>query len=66
MTTTLTRTKPASVETSTIRARGGTLKTIRLVCACGVALTYCADIETFRSERKWTCYRCGEKYFLDS
>ena len=64
--TTLTRTKPAQVDAVITRARGGTLKTIRLVCACGVVLTYCADIETFRRERTWTCYRCGEKYFLDS
>ena len=62
--TTLTRTKPAQVDAVITRARGGTLKTIRLVCACGVALTYCADIETFRMERRWTCYRCGARYPL--
>ena len=62
---TLQRTKPVEIEATVQRARGVSLKTIRLTCACGVALTYCADAETFRKERNWLCYRCGGRHKLD-
>ncbi len=64
--TTMTRTKPAQADAVITRSRGVQIKTIHMTCQCGVALTYCADVETFRRERAWKCYRCGEKYLLDA